>query len=72
MAASIVIDIFGAILFSHRSEVMVNRILHGTMPGDLPVGFPTKLDLVINLRAARAIDLEIPRSLFSRGAEVVK
>jgi putative ABC transport system substrate-binding protein len=55
-----------------ESASYVDRILHGAMPGDLPVGFPTKFDLVINLRAARAIDLAMPRSLLSRAAEVIK
>ncbi len=55
-----------------ESASYVDRILRGAMPGDLPVGFPTKFDLVINLRAARAIDLAIPRSLLSRAAEVIK
>jgi putative ABC transport system substrate-binding protein len=55
-----------------ESASYVDRILRGAMPGDLPVGFPTKFDLVINLRAARAIDLAIPRSLLSRAAEVIR
>lgn len=59
-------DLFG------ESASYVDRILHGAMPGDLPVGFPTKFDLVINLKAARAIGLEIPSSLLSRAAVVIK
>jgi len=55
-----------------ESASYVDRILRGAMPGDLPVGFPTKFDLIINLSAARAIGLEIPRSLVSRAAEVIK
>jgi len=55
-----------------ESASYVDRILRGALPGDLPVGFPTKFDLIINLSAARAIGLEIPRSLVSRAAEVIK
>ena len=57
--------------FRH-SAVYVQKILTGTAPGDLPVEFPTKLELIINLRAAKVLGLTIPPSLLARADEVIE
>ena len=55
-----------------RAAVYVDRILRGATPGDLPIEQPGKFELVVNLRAARAIDLKIADAFLLRADHVIR
>jgi putative tryptophan/tyrosine transport system substrate-binding protein len=55
-----------------QSAEYVDRILKGEKPGDIPVQQPTKFEMIVNLRSAKALDIVMPGTILARADEVIE